>query len=71
MLKYLRTPNELEDVSKYPKLIEYLLSSGNWTNDDIIKLIGGNILRVMEKNEEVNKKKSEFSDLTHILFTNF
>ncbi|CAF4732857.1 unnamed protein product [Rotaria sp. Silwood2] len=36
------TPIGLEDVSKYPKLIEYLLSQENWTDDDIIKLIGGN-----------------------------
>ncbi|CAF0836612.1 unnamed protein product [Adineta steineri] len=47
------TPIGLEDVSKFPKLIEYLLSQGNWTHDDIIKLIGGNILRVMEKNEQI------------------
>ncbi|CAF3297634.1 unnamed protein product [Rotaria sp. Silwood2] len=50
------TPIGLEDVSKYPKLIEYLLSQGNWTDDDIIKLIGGNILRVMEKNEQIAKE---------------
>ncbi|CAF3861350.1 unnamed protein product [Rotaria sp. Silwood1] len=50
------TPYDLEDVSKYPKLIEYLLSQGNWTDDDIIKLIGGNILRVMEKNEQIAKE---------------
>lgn len=50
---YFRVPKGLEDVSKYPKLIEYLLSQGNWSHDDIIKLIGGNILRVMESNEKV------------------
>ncbi|CAF0775262.1 unnamed protein product [Rotaria sordida] len=50
------TPNDLEDVSKYPKLIAYLLSQENWTHDDIIKLIGGNILRVMEKNEQIAKE---------------
>ncbi|CAF3194626.1 unnamed protein product [Rotaria sp. Silwood2] len=50
------TPIGLEDVSKYPKLIEYLLSQENWTDDDIIKLIGGNILRVMEKNEQIAKE---------------
>lgn len=51
---YLRTPTGLEDTSKYPKLIEYLLSQGNWTHDDIVKLIGGNILRALEQNEQVN-----------------
>jgi microsomal dipeptidase-like Zn-dependent dipeptidase len=43
----------LEDVSTYPKLIEFLIEQGNWTDDDIIKLIGGNILRVLEENERV------------------
>jgi microsomal dipeptidase-like Zn-dependent dipeptidase len=50
---YYRTLYDLNDTSKYPILIEYLLAQGNWTDDDIIKLIGGNILRVMEKNEAV------------------
>ena len=50
---YTRTPRGLEDVSGYPRLIEYLISQGNWTNEDVIKLIGGNILRVMEENEKV------------------
>lgn len=45
-------PAGLEDVSKYPQLIEYLISQGNWTDDDIIKLIGGNLLRVLEQNEQ-------------------
>ncbi len=48
-----RTPVGLEDVSKYPKLIEYLISQGNWTDNDIIKLVGGNILRVIDDNEKV------------------
>jgi microsomal dipeptidase-like Zn-dependent dipeptidase len=49
----IRTPIGLEDVSTYPKLIQHLLEQGNWTEADIIKLIGGNILRVMEENEKV------------------
>jgi microsomal dipeptidase-like Zn-dependent dipeptidase len=57
-----RTPVGLEDVSTYPKLIEYLVSEGNWTNDDIIKLIGGNIIRVLEDNEKVYEE---------ILFSSF
>ena len=48
-----RTPYDLVDVSGYPKLIAYLVSQGNWTDEDIIKLAGGNILRVMEENEQV------------------
>ncbi|CAF0962030.1 unnamed protein product [Adineta ricciae] len=50
------TPKRLEDVSKFPKLIEYLLAQGNWTDDDIIKLIGGNLLRVLESNEQIAKE---------------
>ncbi|CAF1185547.1 unnamed protein product [Rotaria sordida] len=49
------TPEGLEDVSTYPKIIEYLISQGNWTNDDIIKLIGGNIIRVIEENEKISR----------------
>ncbi|CAF0723783.1 unnamed protein product [Adineta ricciae] len=48
-----QTPYDLVDVSGYPKLIEYLISQGNWTDEDIIKLAGGNILRVMEENEQI------------------
>ena len=48
-----RTPIGLEDVSKYPKLIEHLIEVDQWTDDEIIKLIGGNILRVLEENEKV------------------
>ena len=54
IFEFVRTPTGLEDVSTYPKLIEYLISPGNWSEGDIIKLIGGNILRVMEENEKVN-----------------
>lgn len=43
-------------MSTYPKLIEYLIAQGNWTDADIVKLIGGNILRVLEKNEEVRNR---------------
>ncbi|CAF2405730.1 unnamed protein product [Rotaria sp. Silwood2] len=61
------TPEGLEDVSTYPKIIEYLISQGNWTDDDIIKLIGGNILRVIEENEKIardlQKIMKPFEDL--------
>ncbi|CAF0875989.1 unnamed protein product [Adineta ricciae] len=50
------TPYDLVDVSGYPKLIEYLVSQGNWTDEDIIKLAGGNILRVMEENEQIARE---------------
>ncbi|CAF0890694.1 unnamed protein product [Rotaria sp. Silwood1] len=61
------TPEGLEDVSTYPKIIEYLISQGNWTDNDIIKLIGGNILRVIEENEKIardlQKIMQPFEDL--------
>lgn len=31
------------------------MNNDGWSEEEIIKLIGGNILRVMEKNEEVKK----------------
>lgn len=53
--EYFRTLYDLKDVSTYPILIEYLMKEENWTDEEIIKLIGGNILRVLEKNEEVRQ----------------
>jgi microsomal dipeptidase-like Zn-dependent dipeptidase len=53
-----RTPEGLEDVSKYPNLVVALLENG-WSKEDIIKLIGGNLVRVFEEVEKVfyfNKK---------------
>ncbi|ANZ34873.1 membrane dipeptidase [Lentzea guizhouensis] len=39
-------PQGLEDVSTYPNLIGALLDKG-WSEDDVTKLAGGNILRVL------------------------
>jgi membrane dipeptidase len=47
-----RTPTGLEDVSKYPALLAELLRRG-WSDGDVKKLAGENILRVMRKVEEV------------------
>ena len=47
-----RTPDDLEDVSKYPNLFAVLLER-NWKEEDLIKLAGGNILRVFKGVEEV------------------
>ncbi len=44
------TPVGLEDVSKYPALLEELLRRG-WTDGDVKKIAGGNILRVMREVE--------------------
>ena len=42
----------LEDVSKYPNLFAEL-KHHNWTDSDLIKLAGGNIIRVFEGVENV------------------
>jgi membrane dipeptidase len=43
-------PSGLEDVSRMPYLLAELLERG-WTRDDLAKLCGGNVLRVMRANE--------------------
>ena len=45
-------PVGLEDVSKYPALTAELLRRG-WSDDDVKKVLGLNILRVMRRAEEV------------------
>ena len=47
-----RTPVGLEDVSKYPALLEELLRRG-WSDNDVARVAGGNILRVMREAERV------------------
>jgi membrane dipeptidase len=46
------TPVGLEDVSKYPALTAELLSRG-WSDEDIKKLLGLNVLRAMRQAEAV------------------
>ncbi|XP_050446946.1 dipeptidase 1-like [Cataglyphis hispanica] len=47
------TPTGLEDVSRYPQLLATLLEDPAWTEDDIKKLAGLNLLRVFAKVEQV------------------
>ena len=44
-------PIGMEDASKLPKLTEALLQKG-YSEVDIVKILGGNILRVMEAVEK-------------------
>lgn len=44
----------MEDVSKYPDLFATLLADPSWTEDDVKKLAGGNLLRVFSAVEEVH-----------------
>jgi membrane dipeptidase len=48
-------PTGLEDVSKYPALLAELARRG-WSDEDLGKLAGGNILRVLREAEGVAKR---------------
>ncbi|MBP6741047.1 MAG: dipeptidase [Leptospiraceae bacterium] len=48
-------PVGLEDVSKYPNLVYELLNSG-YSDEDIKKILGENLLRVWKQVEEVSEK---------------
>ncbi len=45
-------PQGLADVSTYPALLSELMRRG-WSDADVAKLAGGNVLRVMEAAERV------------------
>jgi membrane dipeptidase len=49
-----RLPDGLEDVSCYPALIAELLTRG-WSQVDCVRLIGGNLLRVLREAEEFSR----------------
>jgi len=53
-------PEGLSDVSMYPSLFAELIRRG-WSDEDLAKLAGGNVLRALEQAESVAKKlqKSE------------
>jgi hypothetical protein len=48
-------PQGLEDVSKYPALTAELLRRG-YKEDDVKKILGQNILRVMRQAEETSRR---------------
>ncbi len=50
------TPAGLEDVSKFPALTEELVRR-NYTEEEILKILGGNVLRVLEANERGAKSR--------------
>ena len=53
-LEFHSTPTGLEDVSRYPQLLATLLEDPTWTEEDIKKLAGLNLLRVFSEVEQVN-----------------
>jgi len=50
-------PEELEDVSRYPALFEELASRG-YRDDDLMKIAGRNVLRVMSEAERKGARLS-------------
>ncbi|GAA96435.1 uncharacterized protein L969DRAFT_74645 [Mixia osmundae IAM 14324] len=58
-----RTPEGLEDVSKYPSLIEQLIERG-WSDADLIGLMGGNFLRVFRQTERVRDSLKHMLPIT-------
>jgi len=45
-------PEGMEDISKIPNLVRGLMERG-YSDDDILKILGGNTLRVMREVERV------------------
>lgn len=50
-------PDGLEDVACYPALIAELLGRG-WSRDECVRLIGGNVLRVLREAEAVSRSST-------------
>jgi membrane dipeptidase len=50
------TPRQLEDVSCYPYITQELLNRGH-SKEEILKILGGNVLRVLRRAEEVAREK--------------
>jgi membrane dipeptidase len=45
----------MEDISKMPNLVRGLMERG-FSDEDILKILGGNTLRVMSEVEQVSRK---------------
>jgi len=44
------TPKQLDDVTTYPVITKALVKKG-YSEEDIVKILGGNLLRVLKANE--------------------
>jgi membrane dipeptidase len=53
-----KAPKQLEDVSYYPYVTQELLNRGH-SKEDILKILGGNILRVLRQAERVAKESKK------------
>ena len=49
-----KVPEGMEDVSKYPNLTQELLNR-KYTKEQILKVLGGNLMRVFEESEKVSR----------------
>ena len=58
-----RLPQGLEDVSTYPALFAELIRRG-WSDADLEKLAGRNLIRVFQK---VEKVRFDFSGITFVV----
>jgi len=56
ILDSLRTPEGLENVSKFPNIFAALIETGRWSELDMEHLAGKNILRVIQEVEHVKSK---------------
>jgi membrane dipeptidase len=52
------TPRQLEDVSTFPYITQELLNRGH-ARADVVKVLGGNLLRVLRRVEEVARASSD------------
>jgi membrane dipeptidase len=48
-------PEGMEDCTHLPQITEALMRKG-YSDEDIRKILGGNLLRVMEANERVSQE---------------
>jgi membrane dipeptidase len=61
-------PAGLEGVDKYPALLVELMKRG-WTDSDVAKLAGGNVLRAMAEAERVAAKLRETRAASSVTFS--
>lgn len=54
-------PVGLEDVSKYPVILQELLKR-KWTEEELADVLRNNFLRVFEEVEKVSSENSSFPD---------
>jgi membrane dipeptidase len=59
------TPEGLDGVDKYPALLAELARRG-WGHDDLVKVSGGNLLRVMREAEAVSRRLRETTAASNV-----